>query len=276
MRVGLRCVLFTMMTATVAVGQAHAQAPSAETLANAKRYVEEGRAAQDGGAYDEAIELYQKAYALVPHPALYFNMAQAHRLAGRLAQALAMYERYLTEAPTGPQAPTAREWVTDLKPRVAAEDARKAAEARAQQQAQADAARKQARTEDDRKLSDARTAEATRDARASRARNLRIAGIASGAVGVVSLGVGIGYAIHGASLSKKADDMMLPEDDQVYKDGHRANQIAYTGVIGGAVLLGVGAGLYWWGTSESHAGDRITLAPLLSDRQVGFVLSGAL
>jgi tetratricopeptide (TPR) repeat protein len=278
MRVVLRCLLMTTMTATFAAGQARAQSPSPATVANAKQRVEEGRAAQERGAYDEAIELYQKAYALVPHPALFFNMAQAHRLAGRFAQALALYERYLGEAPTGPQAPTAREWVADLKPRIAADEARKAEEARALRQAQADEARKreQAQADEARKARDAGAAGAARDAGEGRARTLRIAGIASGATGVVSLGIGIGFAFHGASLSNKADREQLPEDSQVYKDGHRANSIAWTGVIGGAVLLGAGAGLYWWGHSEGHAAERITLAPVLSDRHVGFVLSGAL
>src|SRR5215213_8836484 len=67
----------------------------------AKAYVDAGLAAQEQRDFDGAVQLYQKAYDLVPHPALLFNMGQAHRLAGRRDDALDMYRRYLAEVPTG-------------------------------------------------------------------------------------------------------------------------------------------------------------------------------
>src|SRR5689334_24726391 len=73
----------------------------------AKKLVDEGIAAQRAKDYDKAIELYQKAFALVPHPILLFDIGQAHRLAGRLEQAVPFYERYLALDPGGAEAAAA-------------------------------------------------------------------------------------------------------------------------------------------------------------------------
>src|SRR5262245_8903357 len=127
MRVLLRFALLGSIAMALFSLRAHAQpqAASAAVKAQAKQYVTQGLAAQDAGDYDGAIALYWKAYQLAPHPVLLFNLAQAHRLAGRIDQALSLYQKYLEEDPKGPQASTAREILAELKARKA-EDARKA------------------------------------------------------------------------------------------------------------------------------------------------------
>lgn len=84
------------------------QAPSSVDKQAAKRLVDAGIAAQSANEYDTAIELYNKAFALVPHPLLLFNIGQAHRLSGRLAHAVPFYERYLALDPHGPESTVAR------------------------------------------------------------------------------------------------------------------------------------------------------------------------
>jgi hypothetical protein len=100
----------------------------------ARQYVEAGLAAQSSGDYDTAITFYTKAYELVPHPVLLYNLAQAHRLAKREDRASALYQRYLSEDPYGVPAQTARDILNEIAARKAeakrAEDARNAAEAR--------------------------------------------------------------------------------------------------------------------------------------------------
>src|SRR5262245_32024284 len=87
----------------------------------ARAYVDAGLRAHDQGDYDAAIALYQRAYDLVPHPALFFNMGQSHRLAGRRREALEMYRRYLAEVPTGALADQTRIWIAALESEPAAE-----------------------------------------------------------------------------------------------------------------------------------------------------------
>jgi tetratricopeptide (TPR) repeat protein len=92
-----------------------APAPSAATKQEAKRLVDEGIAAQNAKDYDKAIDLYRRAFALVPHPILLFNVGQAHRLAGRPDQAVPFYERYLAADPNGSEAAAARAALAAIK-----------------------------------------------------------------------------------------------------------------------------------------------------------------
>jgi tetratricopeptide (TPR) repeat protein len=133
MRVLLRLLLLGLVIMALGPARALAQsAPAVDKVKVAKQYVDAGLAAQSTGDYDTAIAMYSKAYQLVPHPVLIFNMAQAHRLAGHIDQALALYAQYLAEDPKGAEAHTARELVAELR-------ARKADPART---AEADAAHK--------------------------------------------------------------------------------------------------------------------------------------
>src|SRR5262249_32250438 len=59
-----------------------------QNWATAAKYTEAGLAAAKNGDYDTAIDFYEKAFELVPHPTLIFNIAEAHRLAGRTDEAL--------------------------------------------------------------------------------------------------------------------------------------------------------------------------------------------
>jgi tetratricopeptide (TPR) repeat protein len=120
MRVLLHLLLIGLVM--LAIGRARAladPAPAADKTRVAKQYVDAGLAAQGTGDYDTALTMYSKAYQLVPHPLLIFNMAQAHRLAGHIDQALTLYARYLAEDPNGAEAATARDLVAELKARKA-------------------------------------------------------------------------------------------------------------------------------------------------------------
>lgn len=93
----------------IVTAQPASDAPAASDVDKraAKKLVDEGIAAQRAKDYDKAIELYQKAFALVPHPILLFDIGQAHRLAGHLEQAVPFYERYLALDPGGAEAAAA-------------------------------------------------------------------------------------------------------------------------------------------------------------------------
>ena len=258
----------------------------------AKQYVDAGLAAQSSGDYDTAITFYSKAFQLVPHPVLIFNMAQAHRLAGRTAEALRLYARYLEEDPHGSQAQTARDFLAEDAAQKA-EAARKIEEAR-----KAEEARK---LEAVRKADEAKRArEASRAADAKRAaqspapvadapptpspstqpespdapgRGLRIAGITTGAVGVVGLGVGVVFGIRASSLSS---DVSKRYDPDKVRLGERANTLQAVGLIGGGALVAAGALLYWRGHVSGQRDEHLALVPMMSDQVAGLALSGLL
>jgi tetratricopeptide (TPR) repeat protein len=63
---------------------------------DAKGHYERGLAAFALGNYQIAADEYEKAFAIKPDPALLYNAAQAHRLAGNKARALQLYTNYLS------------------------------------------------------------------------------------------------------------------------------------------------------------------------------------
>jgi tetratricopeptide (TPR) repeat protein len=309
MRVVLRLVLLCSIAMAQYPQSAHADPPEVtpEVKAKASEYVVQGLASQDAGDYDAAIGFYTKAHQLTQHPVLLFNIAQAHRLAGRVDQALAHYQKYLDQDPKGPQARTARELITELNGRKA-EDARKADDARKLDEAR--------RAEEARKLDDARRAEEGRRAEETRraeeariearksedarkaepsrqppmtvsvtgtvsassppGRNLRMAGLATGGAGAVALIIGAGYGVHAQSIESELSRPMGPYSKAREAEGERANKIAIGGFVTGGVLVGVGATLYYLGYRRDHREQAVTIAPVVSEQLTGLVVSGSL
>lgn len=94
------------------------QATLADPRVEARRHFKTGMFLIGEGKYDEAIAELLEAYAIKPHPNVLFNVARAHEAAGRPAEALAFYRRYLDANP--PDAASVRETVAKLEPLVPA------------------------------------------------------------------------------------------------------------------------------------------------------------
>jgi len=62
---------------------------------DARSYNQKATAAFALGKYAAAAEYFEKAFELKPDPALLYNAAQAHRMAGDKERALALYQNYL-------------------------------------------------------------------------------------------------------------------------------------------------------------------------------------
>jgi tetratricopeptide (TPR) repeat protein len=67
----------------------------AGNVEKAKEHYENGLGAYALGRYDVAAQEYEQAFALKPDPALLYNAAQAHRLAGNKPRALLLYQNLL-------------------------------------------------------------------------------------------------------------------------------------------------------------------------------------
>jgi hypothetical protein len=296
----LFCLLISIATLA---GVAYAQPAARTKTTTAKAYTEAGLAAQNAGDYDRAIEFYRSAYELVPHPVLLFNMGQAHRLAGRNDEALALYRRYLEADPNGSEARTAQDLINEIEAR-RREEARKAEEGRRLEDARkADEARAKAeearRLEEARKADvarqaeEARKAEATRQAEAARnaqeerkaeeareaiegpGRTRRWLGIGVAGAGVVAVGVSIGYGLRAASLSDELSDPDRVFDQQKYDRGQTAENIQIAAGIAGGVAVLAGAVVYWTGRPRAVS-DRVSVAPWLAPGTAGVTLSGSL
>ena len=81
----------------------------------AREHFVTGTKAFDLGLYDEAIAEYMAAYKIKDHPALLYNIAQSHRLAGHAAEALRFYRVYLQKLPDSPNRAEVEAKVAELE-----------------------------------------------------------------------------------------------------------------------------------------------------------------
>lgn len=110
-------VVFAVSVGSAGLVRAQGAEPSAVELG------ERAKRAQDGGRLDEAIDGWAKAYQVSGEAPYLFSLAEAHRQAGHLEDALRMYQTYVRRDPTGPNRAIAERQIKELEPRVA--DAKK-------------------------------------------------------------------------------------------------------------------------------------------------------
>jgi len=103
-------VMRLVILLVLATGVASAQAPDAEQL------YKDGQTAYDAKRYDDAIAAWSKSYELSRLPALVFNLAQAHRLAGHCAKAVESYKKFLSLDPQSDERPAAEQFLRELEP----------------------------------------------------------------------------------------------------------------------------------------------------------------
>lgn len=218
------------------VGRAQPADADADRRTRARAHANAGIAAHNRGAYDEAIALYEKAYAELPHPALFFNMAQAHRLAGRRDQALALYRRYLAEAPDGELGGQARTWIDALEREAGVRAPAPAAPAGGDpQQAVAAPAAVAAGAPDD------------------RGRGLRLGAYGAGAASLIAFGVGTVYGVKARNISDELSEPNVVYREARFQDGESAETSMFVWYgVGGALLVG-GVVLYLLGRPGDEA-----------------------
>lgn len=81
---------------------------AADRQAQFRRFVEQALASFRAGNYPATAESYINAYRVQPEPLLLFNAAQALRKGEAFAEALALYQRFITAAPKSPMVPEAQ------------------------------------------------------------------------------------------------------------------------------------------------------------------------
>jgi tetratricopeptide (TPR) repeat protein len=295
MRASIRSTISAIALATTTVAMIAPPAPAfaqkGDKKKQAKAYVDAGLAAQEAGDYDEAIELYKKAYELVPHPVLFFNIGQAHRLAGRDEEAQTSYEAYLEAEPKGAKAKEAQSFLKEIEARLVVkrrkeqEAARLAAEEQARRDAEAEALRKKQEEEaltrgtPERDPPEEETpvpdVEDDTGGGGGGGGWKRPTGIVVGSLGVVSLGVGVFFGLKAKSLSDELSGPGAVFDPGKVSDGEAAERNMFITVGAGAALVTTGIVLFvlgggGGGESESSVG----FTPVLGGDYDGLALSG--
>ena len=230
-------------------GTPKAPAPKVDpTQAQADALFEKGQASYQSGQYQEAIEQFKQAYALVKDPVYLFNVAQSYRKVADCLNAHDFYTQYLQEAPNAENKDKVNQWLSELQPCVD------------QRHNEQEAARRAEEAERQRKEEEARrAAEAAKPVpvEVDRGNPLRIAGIATGVVGLGGLAFGVVYGIKSQNIKNDIDNMCdrrCQWDSTEIMDldaaGKRANTRAKIGYIAGGIATLVGTGLYMFGRTR--------------------------
>lgn len=98
-------VLFGAMSLPrVVAAQTPAEGPSVADRAEARRHFQLGVAAYTAQRWAAALEEFQSAYRLAPHPSVRVNMANCFAHLDRPTDALFHFEQFLAESPSAPDA----------------------------------------------------------------------------------------------------------------------------------------------------------------------------
>jgi tetratricopeptide (TPR) repeat protein len=265
-----------------AQGVLRAPAATSPQQATAKRLVSAGNAAFEKKSYREAIELYQQAYALIPHPVLIFNIAQAQRLAGQLDEAARSYERYLAADPAGIAAASARPNLAHLRAARPADPDRApsspspgdAPQVREREQLAPITA------EASRAPASVASSPAQRGTPARPGRPLRIAGVAAGGVGLACVGAAVAFGLRVRAIQEEQIveryDKDLPYDHERLRIGRLAERNQYiAAALAGTFVVG-GAALYWAGGRRGRAAPATAWLPMIGPDGAGLAVTGAL
>ena len=231
----------------------------------AKRYVDAGLAAQGASDYDTAVTFYTKAYELVPHPVLLFNMAQANRLAGRASIALDLYRRYVAAEPNGPQAKTARAHIARLKREVK----ERIVAPRPVEEEPAPKPVEQAKPTEPERLDE--DPEQLPDDAPDPGRSWRITALVAGGAGLIAISVGASFGAKARALSNELSEPGAPFDPAKVAAGESAERLMIAGIAVGSALVIGGSVAYFVGRSKSRA---LAVAPLLVPDGGGVVVRG--
>jgi tetratricopeptide (TPR) repeat protein len=253
----------------------------ADKRRRAGKHVEEGDRYKEAGEYDKAAREYEKAYDLVPHPELFFNLAQVYRLGGKKEKALEYYERYLAVQPNGRAAPQARTFARQLRKALGKSREEGAGPGAGPGAGSGSESGSGSGSESGSESGGDVTRRVDRD---RPGRVLRIAGMASAGAGLVALAVGVKYGLDARRISDdlSANDVMWTDELLATQaEGKRAERRMFIATGLGAAFVAGGAVLYYLGHSAraeaAASGEEaaaVSAAPLIGGDAFGLAVSG--
>jgi tetratricopeptide (TPR) repeat protein len=279
-------ILVVLVLAFVRVAHVAAQSrPTGDPKALADQYAEAGVLAQKNGDYKTAIELFERANTLVPHPVFLYDIAQAHRLASAALRdsdpaaaaehrdvARGYYRQFIDTHPGEDFEIKAQGWLSKLDQQRAEEDRKREAAIQAEQ-ARISAERKR-QAEAQERINVALRQKAFEEAR-RRARSFGILGISAVGAGLVGSGFGVYYGLQARKYSDRISSIPAggAYDSATYAAGRTADQrmmIAYA--IGVPLLVGGGVSLAY--AIRIYPKDSLSIAPQAIPGRVGLVVIG--
>jgi tetratricopeptide (TPR) repeat protein len=278
----LGCLALTASAPSVAAGSDQGRAAFAE-----------GQKLFLAGDFRGALAWFKNGYAHTQDASFLLNMAQCHRSLGEAQEALTMFRLYLNFSPevTNPEArAVATQAIKELESEVKNTPSATTAAASS---SLAPGALPSSTLESGRKfqtgpggmpileptpeLDAARAAEAAAhapDPTEATRRHLRLAALACGAVGLVSVGTGIYYWTRARSLSDSANEAAV-YNRATYDDGKQAETMQWIFYGVGAAAVATGAGLFLYSKRLlARRPATVSLAPMATPGAAGLAAVG--
>jgi tetratricopeptide (TPR) repeat protein len=260
----------------------------ADDRGEAIQHYRKGTKSFELGLYQEAIDEYMLAYKNFDDPAILYNLAKAHRLAGHVSDALRFYKQYLLKDPNAPNRDGVREKIAELQALV--DKQRKANEelppAHALRSSDGSDRSQPAPSESVTASPVAATAPEPSHVPAplpapahapivdrNAGRGAKIAGLVVGALGLELVADGVVCGV----LAKQNGDWLSRADANHQRFDSSKESTGRTEQILEGVFLGVGAAavvtgvvLFAIGTRRQHAGRRVAVLPTAHGLSVSF------
>ncbi len=206
------------------------------------------------GDFKGAIALLDEAYALDPQPVLVYNQARAHEGLGNTDEAIALYERYLTEEPSSPDRGAIEQRLATLK--------RQQEEKKRLEKEKVEIEQKRAQQEQQEKqLAEREQESKSAPASTSEPRKRSVMPYVVAGVGVAGLAAGTVFGV--LALDKEStgnSTSSLRDATEAQDTGRTFATISNVGFIVGGVLLVGGA--VWW-ILDGNAAKKTGSRPLL-------------
>lgn len=269
-------------------------APPANAEEQAKAKFVAGKQSYRLGEYDEAIALWKEAYRLKDNPAFLFNIGQAYREKGDLPKALQFFENYLKEAPANASNRSdVEQRVAELKKLI--EDQRASAKRPPNEPVELNPTTTADPVDP---VGTAPTTTTTTDPTTTSppigsetpeeppeggggGGGMRIAGLATGGVGLALIGTGVFFGLKAKSAQQDVEDAIAngevwtEELDQKDADGRSAATTStLTLGLGAAAVVGGGV-LFYLGLRKGQTeSSTVSLVPQLGADHAGVTFLG--
>jgi tetratricopeptide (TPR) repeat protein len=241
--------------------------PSADAVEQAEQFAARAFDAYQQGRHAQAVALYEQAYASAPSADALYNIARIHDVGLHdRSRAIAAYERCLLEPGATPERlQRAGERIIQLR--------RSVAQALPSERWP---------TEASLELPPPPSA-ATEQEPPQGWSSLRGAAVISGAVGVVSVGAGLGFGVAALSDADRANAACTGNRCRTQRGVDAAKSastratLATTGVGVGAALLATSVTLWILGArgeTEREAPPRVSFTPVAGERELGMAVQG--
>ncbi len=259
MRFRLAAVLLVAAPCFVAV-PAFAAEPA--PLKEARTLTSQASVEYDVGHFDQALELYTRAYERYPKPALLFDIGQCHRQLGHYERAIFFFQGYLRGQPQAANRALVEKFIADSQQQL---DAQRASGAAPPPPAESTPPVAPALAPSPAPGSvgapaPAEAAGAPPPAGPHKALPvMQIAGLATAGTGVVLLGIAIAEGLQAQSLQNQVSQISSQrgswssQAQSDYDSGKSAATAASVLYVSGAIVLAAGAVITWfgWPTSQS-------------------------